>query len=968
MGTLDVTPVGGLASTGLVGGPFAPSSQEYTLQNTGLTSFDWTATKTQPWTTLSATSGTLAAGATATVTVSIDSGADTLTAGTYNDTVSFTNTTDGNGDTTRAVTLTVTAPAGVLAVTPAGDLVSAGPSGGPFIPSNLTYTLENTGGSSIDWTAAKTQPWTALSAVSGTLAAGATATVTVSIDAAASEMAAGTYNDTVSFTNTTNGTGSTTRAVILTISAPPGTLAVTPAGDFASSGVTGGPFTPASQAYTLENSGGTSIDWTAAKTQTWTTLSAVSGTLAAGATATVTVSINAAADALGAGTYNDTVSFTNTTNGTGNTSRAVTLTVSSPAGALAVSPAGDFASSGLVGGPFTPPNQAYTLENTGGTSISWTAAKTQSWTTLSAVSGTLAAGATATVSVSINSAANSLTAGTYNDTVSFTNTTNGTGNTSRAVTLTVSSPAGALAVAPVGGFASVGPTGGPFAPSSQAYTLENTGGTSISWTAAKTQSWTTLSTVSGTLAAGATATVTVSINSAANSLTAGTYNDTVSFTNTTNGTGNTSREVTLTVSSPGGALAVTPAGDFASSGPVGGPFTPPNQAYTLENTGGTSISWTAAKTQPWTTLSAVSGTLAAGATATVTVSINSAANSLTAGTYHDTVSFTNTTNGTGNTSRAVTLTVSSPAGALAVTPAGGLSSSGLVGGPFTPASQAYSLQNTGGSPVNWTAAKTQAWTSLSATSGTLAAGATATVTVSINAAANSLAVGAYSDTVSFTNTTNGTGNTTRPVALDIGVGPVLSVSPSGRNVTSDSGTTTFDVSNTGGGTMNWTAAVVAGGDWLTVSSGASGTGDGTVTVAFAANRTSSERVGILRVTAAGASGSPKNVTVTQASGAFSLTLGAARLTESAWIISRQYGRLTVTVTNPASIVIDRYVIYRKVGSGAFQVLQEVAGSAVAGTSWVYNDTFLEPGTGYTYRVVALNALGGTIGTSNDVTI
>ena len=108
--------------------------------------------------------------------------------------------------------------------------------------------------------------------------------------------------------------------------------------------------------------------------------------------------------------------------------------------------------------------------------------------------------------------------------------------------------------------------------------------------------------------------------------------------------------------------------------------------------------------------------------------------------------------------------------------------------------------------------------------------------------------------------------------------------------------------------------------------------------------------------------------MTQASGTFSLTLGAARLTESAWIISRQYGRLTVTVANPASIIIDRYVIYRKVGSGAFEVLQEIAGSTVDGSSWIYNDTFLEPGTGYTYRVVALDALGGTIGTSNDVTI
>ena len=187
-------------------------------------------------------------------------------------------------------------------------------------------------------------------------------------------------------------------------------------------------------------------------------------------------------------------------------------------------------------------------------------------------------------------------------------------------------------------------------------------------------------------------------------------------------------------------------------------------------------------------------------------------------------------------------------------------------------------------------------------------------------------------------------------------------------MTYDAGTTTFEVSNTGGGTMDWTAAVVAGGDWLTVSSGTSGTGDGTVTVAFAANRTSWERVGILRVTAAGASGSPRNVTVTQAPGTFGLVLGATRLTESAWIISRQYGRLTVTVSNPASIIIDRYVIYRRAGNGSFEALQEIVGSTVDGSSWIYNDTFLEPGTGYTYRVVALDVLGGTIGTSNDVTI
>jgi hypothetical protein len=352
----------------------------------------------------------------------------------------------------------------------------------------------------------------------------------------------------------------------------------------------------------------------------------------------------------------------------------------------------------------------------------------------------------------------------------------------------------------------------------------------------------------------------------------------------------------------------------------------------------------------------------------VTVSINAGADALTAGTYNDTVSFTNTTDGSGDTTRAVTLTVSPPPGVLSVTPAGGLASTGSEGGPFTPASLAYTLENTGGTSIDWTAAKTQSWTTLSAVSGTLAAGATATVTVSINSAANALAAGTYADTVVFTNTTNGTGNATRPVSLVVSADPVLAVSPSGRNVAFTSGTTTFDVSNAGGGTLDWTAAVVAGGSWLSIASGASGTGAGTITVAFADNRTASERVGIVRVAAAGAGGSPKDVTVTQAPGTFSLTLGAARLTESAWIISRQYGRLSVTVANPALIIIDKYVIYRKVGNGAFQILQEVAGSAAAGTSWVYNDTFLEPGTGYAYRVVALDALGVTIGTSNDVTI
>jgi hypothetical protein len=111
------------------------------------------------------------------------------------------------------------------------------------------------------------------------------------------------------------------------------------------------------------------------------------------------------------------------------------------------------------------------------------------------------------------------------------------------------------------------------------------------------------------------------------------------------------------------------------------------------------------------------------------------------------------------------------AGAMSVAPATGLTSSGTVGGPFSPSSVLYTLTNTGGASINWSAAKTQTWVTLSSASGSLAAGATATVTASIGTGANSLAAGSYNDTVTFTNTTNGTGNTTRPVSLTVTTTP-----------------------------------------------------------------------------------------------------------------------------------------------------------------------------------------------------
>ena len=117
-----------------------------------------------------------------------------------------------------------------------------------------------------------------------------------------------------------------------------------------------------------------------------------------------------------------------------------------------------------------------------------------------------------------------------------------------------------------------------------------------------------------------------------------------------------------------------------------------------------------------------------------------------------------------------------PSPALSVNPVGGLVASGLAGGPFTPGSITCTLSNAGAASLYWLAAKTVNWLSLSASNGMLVAGATTNVSISVNANANSLTAGSYSDTVGFTNLSNGLGNTTRSVSLLVSAHPPVQLS------------------------------------------------------------------------------------------------------------------------------------------------------------------------------------------------
>ncbi len=88
---------------------------------------------------------------------------------------------------------------------------------------------------------------------------------------------------------------------------------------------------------------------------------------------------------------------------------------------------------------------------------------------------------------------------------------------------------------------------------------------------------------------------------------------------------------------------------------------------------------------------------------------------------------------------------------LGVVPGSGFASSGPAGGPFNVTSQNYSLTNSGGASLTWSVPGIPSWLNVAPGSGTLAAGASANVSVSLNATANTLSVGVYTATLSFSN-------------------------------------------------------------------------------------------------------------------------------------------------------------------------------------------------------------------------
>lgn len=94
-------------------------------------------------------------------------------------------------------------------------------------------------------------------------------------------------------------------------------------------------------------------------------------------------------------------------------------------GQMIVSPIDGLTTTGLEGGPFTPPNITYMVENTGGAAFIWDLTNVDFWNTPDAAAGQVAPGNSVPVTVSLNSNVNAFSPGTYIDYYRFNNCYNG---------------------------------------------------------------------------------------------------------------------------------------------------------------------------------------------------------------------------------------------------------------------------------------------------------------------------------------------------------------------------------------------------------------------------------------------------------------------------------------------------------------------------------------------------------------
>jgi hypothetical protein len=467
---------------------------------------------------------------------------------------------------------------------------------------------------------------------------------------------------------------------------------------------------------------------------------------------------------------------------------AGTLTIGSPAAAdLDVTP--DTLTFDATMGGSNPVGKSFFITNVGSGTLDWTAAEIAAWFDLSAYSGT----APSTVHVTVNIAG--LSTGTHVETVTVDGGSAANSPQDVTVILELAPPPPEIVLSQtVFDFEA---TEGEKASLYDTLTITNGGGGTLDWAAAKTQAWLTLDPTSGT----APSDMELLVNTAG--LTAGLHKDSIEISDpdATNSPQKVYVNLTINEPPPEIALSETLFTFEATEGEKANLY----DTLTITNTGGGTLNWTGANAETWLTIDPTSGAAPSDVELAVVTS------GLTAGVYYDTVTISAAGATNSPQKAAVQLTIIEPDPEIFVDPAT-FTFDVLVGDD--PADQLMNISNAGGGTLNFSLSNLEGWLTVAPGSGP------APQVCTLSVVSNALAVGTYYDTI----TVSAPGATNTPVKIPVTLNvldldPVIVLNPTSFNIELyEGGYATFDtlnITNGGGGTLNWSAGNLQ--SWLTLN-------------------------------------------------------------------------------------------------------------------------------------------------------
>ncbi len=268
----------------------------------------------------------------------------------------------------------------------------------------------------------------------------------------------------------------------------------------------------------------------------------------------------------------------------------------------------------------------------------------------------------------------------------------------------------------------------------------------------------------------------------------------------------------------------------------------------------------------------------------------------------------------------------------------------------SPAAQSLTVTNTGPGTLTWTASSNSAWLTLNNAS---SASGTNLGSVSVRVNPAGLSVGTHTGLITVVGTGAANSPQTVSVSFDVTAAPTPTIGLSATTLSfsavqggGNPANKTISISNSGSGTLNWTATGNAG--WLSLSP-ASGTGSGTISVAVNISGLSVGTVSTpITIAASGSTNTPQTVnvslTITAAAAppAIGVTPGSLTFTaqqgsgnptpQSLAVRNTGGGTLTWTVSNNAAWLSHSPT--SGTGSGVVTI-SPITGSLAAGT---YNGT------------------------------